>query len=136
MTATTIPATSPVTKGRQLAYWATTGLVALAFAAGGVFDLSLAPEVAAGMESLGYPLYVAQILGVWKLLGAAALLAPRTPLIKEWAYAGIAFDLTGAIASHWFVGDPVANLAAPAALLALAAGSYLLRPENRRLVRA
>lgn len=133
MTATTVPSTPALTKGRLVAYWATTGLVALAFVAGGVFDLMLAPEVAAGMESLGYPLYVASILGVWKLLGAAALLAPKMPLIKEWAYAGIAFDLTGAAASHAFVGDPIANVATPLVLLGVAAASYLLRPDTRRL---
>jgi hypothetical protein len=120
-------------KGRTIAYWATTGLLALALAAGGIMDLTLAPELAASLEGLGYPLYLAAILGVWKLLGAAAIVAPKMPIVKEWAYAGITFDLTGAVASHALVGDPIGKILPPLLLLALAAASYLLRPEARRL---
>src|SRR3954467_13710722 len=83
-------------KAHKLGYWITTALVALAFASGGVFDILKPPPVAATMAHLGYPVYVAVILGGWKLLGTAALLAPGLPRLKEWAYAGILFDLTGA----------------------------------------
>jgi hypothetical protein len=74
------------------------------------------------------------VLGGWKLLGAAALLAPRLALLKEWAYAGIAFDLSGAAFSHAAIGHPAAKVAVPAVLLAIAACSWGLRPESRRLV--
>lgn len=118
---------------QRVTYWATTGLVAFAFLSGGVMDLARGPAVVAGMQALGYPAYVATILGAWKLLGAAAILAPRFPRLKEWAYAGILFDLTGAAASHAFAGDPAGKIVTPLVLLGLAAASWALRPEARRL---
>ncbi len=120
-------------RARTIGYWITTSLVALSLVAGGILDLSGAPDVAATMSHLGYPAYVAAILGAWKLLGAIAILAPGAGRVKEWAYAGIVFDLTGAIASHASVGDSVAQYAAPIVLLALAATSWALRPASRRL---
>jgi hypothetical protein len=119
--------------GKKVAYWLTTVLVALVMGAGGVFDVLRPPQVLEIMTHLGYPGYFALIIGVWKVLGAIALLAPRAPLLKEWAYAGIVFDLTGAAASHLAVGDPAPNVATPLALLALTAASWALRPESRRL---
>jgi hypothetical protein len=118
---------------QTLGYWATTGVSALAFAAGGAADLARAPDVMAGMAHLGYPAYFATILGSWKLLGALAVLVPGTPRLKEWAYAGMAFDLTGAAASHAVMGDGLAKAAIPLTLLALAAASWALRPASRKL---
>ncbi|MDC3955244.1 DoxX family protein [Polyangium jinanense] len=120
-------------KARTIGYWAATGLLAFAFAAGGVGDLSGAPQVLEGMTHLGYPAYFATILGVWKVLGAVALLAPRFPRLKEWAYAGIFFDLTGAAASHAASGDPAGKVITPLVLVAIAAASWALRPESRKL---
>lgn len=120
-------------KQQTVTYWTTTGLVAFAFLSGGLMDLSGSPAVVAGMQSLGYPAYVATILGAWKVLGAVALLAPRFPRLKEWAYAGVVFDLTGAAASHAFVGDPTAKIVTPLVILGLAAASWALRPGARRL---
>ena len=77
--------------------------------------------------------YCMSILGLAKLLGVLALLAPRRPLLKEWAYAGFAFSLAGAVATHAFVADPVAEWLPPVVLLGVGAGSYLLRPADRRL---
>ncbi len=122
-------------KSRKFAYWLATGTLALMFAIGGVLDLVLAPAAVAGMAALGYPVYVATILGFWKLLGAAALLAPRLPRLKEWAYAGIVFDLTGAAFSHASVGDPAGKVAVPLVLLGVAFASWALRPESRKLAR-
>jgi hypothetical protein len=123
-------------KAHKLGYWITTALVALAFASGGVFDILKPPPVAATMAHLGYPVYVAVILGAWKLLGTAALLAPGLPRLKEWAYAGILFDLTGAAASHAAVGDGAKAVATPLVILALALASWALRPASRRLASA
>lgn len=120
-------------KFQNVGYWATTGLVAAAFAFGGVMDLMAPPEMLAGLAHLGYPAYLAPLLGVWKLLGAVAVLAPGFPRIKEWAYAGMFFDLTGAAVSHAASGDPAANVLTPLFILALVIASYLLRPESRRL---
>jgi len=120
-------------KARNIGYWAATGIVGLAFAAGGVGDLSGSPQILEGMAHLGYPAYFATILGAWKVLGAVALLAPRFPRLKEWAYAGIFFDLTGAAASHAESGDPAGKVITPLVLLAIAAASWALRPESRKL---
>lgn len=118
---------------RNIGYWAATGLTAFAFAAGGAMDLSRSPQVLEGVRHLGYPAYFAVILGVWKLLGALAIVAPRTPRLKEWAYAGIAFDLTGAAASHMASGDDAGKVMTPLVLLAIAAASWALRPASRTL---
>jgi uncharacterized membrane protein YphA (DoxX/SURF4 family) len=118
---------------RTIGYWVTTGLAGLAFAAGGAMDLVRGPEVVAGMAHLGYPPYVASLLGVWKLLGAAAILAPRFPRLKEWAYAGMAFDLTGAAVSHAASGDAGGKILTPLVLLGLVAASWALRPDQRVL---
>jgi hypothetical protein len=120
-------------KMRIVAYWVTTALVALAFAFGGVMDALRTPEALAVMTHLGYPGYFAVIIGVWKVLGAAAILAPRLPLLKEWAYAGIVFDLTGAAASHAAVGDPASSVIMPIVGIGLVAASWALRPPSRRL---
>jgi uncharacterized membrane protein YphA (DoxX/SURF4 family) len=120
-------------KFQNVGYWATTGLVAAAFLFGGVMDLMKGPDVLAGMAHLGYPAYLATLLGVWKLLGAVAVLVPGFPRIKEWAYAGMFFDLTGAAVSHGASGDAAGHVLTPLFILALVAASYLLRPESRRL---
>ena len=85
------------------------------------------------MYGLGDPLHRMTIIGFEKILGFIALLAPGAPPIKEWAYAGFTFNLTGATASHLFVEDPVGEFAAPIALLLLGAVSYWMRPSSRRL---
>jgi uncharacterized membrane protein YphA (DoxX/SURF4 family) len=87
----------------------------------------------AGMTHLGYPPYFMTILGVWKILGGIAVLLPRTPRLKEWAYAGMIFDLTGAAFSHAASGDPAGKVIAPLVLAGLVAASWALRPEGRVL---
>jgi hypothetical protein len=120
---------------RNLGYWITTGLVALAFAFGGVADLARFPDVIAGMAHLGYPAYFAGLLGLWKVLGAGAILAPGTARLKEWAYAGMFFDLTGAAYSHASSGDPAGKILTPLVLLGLVAASWALRSDARALPR-
>ena len=115
---------------RQIAYWITTALASLAFFAGGFSDLFGAAAVVEGLRHLGYPAYFATILGVWKVLGAAALLAPVPPRLKEWAYAGMFFDLTGAAASHAFVGDGAGPVLTPLVVLGLVMASWALRPSQ------
>ena len=118
-------------KTKQIAYWATTGLTALAFAAGGLFDLTRGPDIVATMNHLGYPAYFLTLLGAWKLLGALALVAPGLPRLKEWAYAGIVFDLTGAAVSHAAVGDAAGKVVTPLVILGFAIASWALRPASR-----
>jgi hypothetical protein len=116
-----------------IAYWITTGLVALALGSGGVGDVLRVDDVVAGMVHLGYPIYFCVILGVWKLLGAAVLLAPRLPRLKEWAYAGAVFDFTGAVFSHGASDDPATKMIAPLVLAGLTLASWALRPPGRTL---
>jgi DoxX-like family len=121
-------------KTRAAAYWTTTGLIALALLSGGAASVARAEPNVRGMAELGYPAYLLLVLGTFKLAGVLAILAPRLALVKEWAYAGVAFDLTGAAASHAFAGHPAAKIAVPLALLAIAVASWALRPASRRLV--
>jgi uncharacterized membrane protein YphA (DoxX/SURF4 family) len=123
-------------KTRVIGYWVTTALTAFAFAMGGFMDLMHGPDVLAGMAHLGYPVYFATILGLWKLAGAATVLAPRFPRLKEWAYAGMFFDLTGASFSHAASGDGAGKIMTPLVVLAFVAASWALRPATRRLASA
>jgi hypothetical protein len=120
----------------EMIYWGLTGLFCAAFTMGGLAHVTRAEAMAESMAALGFPIYVMSILGVAKLLGVVALLVPGQPFLKEWAYAGFAFDLLGAIASHLFAGDPVGATVPPIGLLLLGAGSYYFRPASRRLVAA
>src|SRR5262249_11291743 len=87
----------------------------------------------------GYPAYFARILGVWKVLGGIAILAPRFPRLKEWAYAGMTFELTGAAITDAVAGDVsqpwiyAGHITAPLVIAALALVSWALRPKNRVL---
>ena len=88
------------TRAKSIAYWTTTGLVAFFIGGGGVAQMAQFHANPHGVVPvLGYPMYFFAILGFWKVLGAIAILVPRFPRLKEWAYAGIFFDLTGAVAS-------------------------------------
>jgi uncharacterized membrane protein YphA (DoxX/SURF4 family) len=118
---------------RLIAYWIFTVLTAFVFLSGGVGDLMRANPVMEGMRHLGYPDYFASILGAWKILGGVTVLAPRMPRLKEWAYAGMIFDLTGAAASHTAAGDPAGKIVTPLVLAAIVVASWALRPVSRRL---
>lgn len=97
-------------------------------------DLAHPPDMVSQMHQLGYPAYFMTILGTWKVLGAIAILLPKFPRLKEWAYAGMVFDLTGAAASHAMSGDPVGKILTPLVLLGFVAASWALRPKSRTVV--
>lgn len=119
---------------RMAAYWAATSLVVMELGLGGAWDLLRVPQVRSVMERLEYPSYVLLILGVWKLPGAVVLLIPRFPRLKEWAYAGAMFDLSGAIASHGAVGYlPSGTMVYLILMMGLTGASWTLRPGSRRL---
>lgn len=121
-------------RSRIIAYWVTTALVVFELALGGVWDILRVPQVRALIERLGYPSYFLVILGIWKLLGAVALAIPRFPRLKEWAYAGVLFDLTGAVASQLASGlIDAGTMAYPIVMAGLAVASWALRPPSRRL---
>jgi uncharacterized membrane protein YphA (DoxX/SURF4 family) len=118
---------------RTATYWISTGLVGLDFLVGGAFQIARSPEAVQGFAHLGYPTYFVILVGIWKLLGAIALLVPGFPRLKEWAYAGIFFDLTGAVVSIVAVGDGWGPAMLPLAFLVLAVASWALRPSSRTL---
>jgi len=118
---------------KLIIYWLATALVAAAYFMGGYFDLTQPPDFFEEIGSLGYPAYFFLILGFWKVCAAVVLLLPSLPRLKEWAYAGILFNLTGATASHIFVKDPLGEILTPMIVLVIAIVSYLLRPAERRL---
>ena len=124
-------------KTKSIAYWTTTILVALPIGSGGVSQVMQYRANPHGVvPELGYPLYFFAILGVWKALGAIAILAPRFPRLKEWAYAGIFFDLTGAAVSCAAVGGYGAygfHVIAPLILTGFTVASWALRPESRTI---
>jgi DoxX-like family len=124
------------TKAKNIAYWTTTALVAF-FISGGVVQLAQYRANPHGIVPvLGYPMYFFAIIGFWKVLGAIAILVPRFPRLKEWAYAGIFFDLTGAAASCAAVGGYGAygfHVIAPLLIAGLAVASWALRPPSRTI---
>ncbi|MEM7029329.1 MAG: DoxX family protein [Chloroflexota bacterium] len=124
---TVIVQTPPKTTARWLtiAYWVTTGLFGLAMLNGAYGDLSQADYVMEGMVSLGYPSYLATILGVGKLLGAIAILYPGFYRLKEWAYAGFTINLLGAVASHLLAGDPPTTAIAAFVFWLIMVASYV-----------
>jgi len=123
-------------KARAVGYWICTVLIGLSFLSGGAAHLLRAPQVVEGMTHLGYPLHFVTLLGIWKVLGGAAVLLPGFALLKEWAYAGMIFDLTGAAAAHAASGDDVRHILVPLVLAVLVVASWALRPEGRKLQRA
>jgi uncharacterized membrane protein YphA (DoxX/SURF4 family) len=123
------------TRTRAVAYWITTGLVAVELGLGGVWDVLRIPYVRGIVAHVGYPMYFLTILGAWKLAGMVALLLPRLPRLKEWAYAGTFFAFTGAVASHLAVGDGPGAWAYPLVVAGLTVASWALRPPSRRLAR-
>ena len=118
---------------RNAIYWGTTALLALELLLGGVWDVLRVPQVHVIIERLGYPPYFLVILGIWKLLGAIAIVVPRFPRLKEWAYAGVVFDLTGALASNLASGvTDAGTIAYLLLMMGVTATSWALRPASRR----
>lgn len=123
-----------MSRSKIIAYWVATILVVFELSMGGAWDVLRVPQVRDLIERLGYPPYFLVILGIWKLLGAVALLIPRFPRLKEWAYAGVFFDLTGAVASLFASGlVNVRTVAYPIVMTGVAVASWSLRPSSRRL---
>jgi uncharacterized membrane protein YphA (DoxX/SURF4 family) len=120
-------------KRQMISYWVVTVIIALESLAGGIADILQEPRYISSLSHLGYPAYFAIILGVWKLLAVVAILIPRYPRLKEWAYAGLVFQFTGAIYSNIIIGEGAIALLAPFIFLCLVVISWLLRPPSRRL---
>jgi uncharacterized membrane protein YphA (DoxX/SURF4 family) len=130
-----------MTKRNKIIYWISTIWLASGMLSTGTLQLfrvkaegALAPPGVYGITHLGYPVYFLTILGIWKILGVVALLIPGFPLLKEWAYAGFLFVMSGAIISHIAVGDSMSEIFPSLLLLILTVVSWYFRPENRKII--
>ncbi len=122
-----------MSKYNRIIYWVATLWLALGMISTGIVQLIKTKEEVDKISlGLGYPVYFLTIIGVWKLLGTVAVLLPKLPLLKEWAYAGFFFIMSGAIISHLIVGDGTKELFGPVLLLALTVLSWYFRPVDRR----
>ena len=110
----------------KIAYWVITGLLAAFLLITGIADMIKLPEAIVVFKHLGYPEYLLPFIGVAKVLAAIAIVFPRFPRLKEWAYAGLTFDILGALYSHISVGDPIGQWMIPAVALGIVACSYFL----------
>ncbi|MEL7834187.1 DoxX family protein [Fodinibius sp. Rm-B-1B1-1] len=120
-------------KRNKIIYWATTGFLALGMTAGGVQQLLQIGGYVEIITGLGYPLYFMSILGAWKILGVIAVLTPKFPLVKEWAYAGFFFAMSGAAISHISAGQPFTEAIPSLVLLIITVASWYFRPPDRKI---
>src|SRR5215831_1980148 len=120
---------------RSITYWTFTILLVWELVAGSLWNLQRIEWIRVQLTHLGYPVYLAYILGVWLIGAAAAIIAPGFPRLKEWAYAGACFHFSGAVASHLLAGDwtPVSMWLTPLVFSMFVIVSWALRPADRRL---
>ena len=119
-------------KLRTIVYWVTTGLLVFCMT-GGIFQLLGVKTTVDGITRLGYPSYIIPALGLGKVLAILAILWPGLPRLKEWAYAGIFFNMMGAFVSHVALGDGAWFIAVSVTIAAITLASWALRPQSRRL---
>lgn len=119
-------------KRDKIIYWIATAWLALGMLSTGIVQLIKMKEEVAVITQLGYPAYFLPLLGIWKILGVVAILVPRSPLLKEWAYAGFFFAMTGAVFSHIASGSAASELFGPLLLLVLTAVSWFFRLTGRK----
>ena len=117
-----------MTKTNKVIYWISTGWLALGMLSTGIVQLIKPEAEVVKLAHLGYPTYLLTILGVWKILGVVAVLVPKFPLVKEWAYAGFFFAMSGAVISHIVLHDPVGEIFPAVLLLTLTVVSWYFRP--------
>ncbi|MEQ8413254.1 MAG: DoxX family protein [Imperialibacter sp.] len=122
-----------MTKTQKIIYWIATIWLALGMTSTGIVQLIKMQEEVEKMTQLGYPSYILTILGPLKLLGVVAVLVPKFPLLKEWAYAGFFFNMVGAIFSHIAASSDPMELFGPTLLLVLTVVSWYFRPSPRKL---
>lgn len=119
---------------KKIVYWIATIWLSLGMMSSAVVQLMRIPEGVEGVTHLGYPAYLLTILGIWKILGVVTILAPKFPLVKEWAYAGFFFVTTGAFISHITMDDPLSEIFPSVLLMILTVVSWYLRPDSRKFV--
>ncbi|WP_223607800.1 DoxX family protein [Chryseobacterium sp. OSA05B] len=120
-------------KRNRIIYWIFTIWMALGMVSTAIVQLMKNKDELANFTTLGYPAYLMTIIGVWKLLGVIAVLIPKRPLLKEWAYAGFFFVMSGALISHIIVGDTLGRTLPALLLLILVGISWYFRPADRKI---
>ena len=123
-----------MTKKSKIIYWISTVWLALGMLSTGIVQLLKPEDEIAKITHLGYPVYFLTILGIWKILGVAAVLVPGLPRLKEWAYAGFFFAMSGAVFSHIALGDSTGEIFPSLLLLILTAASWHFRPADRKII--
>lgn len=123
-----------MSKRNKIIYWVATIWLCLGMISTGIVQLIPLEEEVEKMNALGYPLYFLTLIGVWKLLGVIGVLLPGYPLLKEWAYAGFFFLMSGAVFSHAAVGDQASEYFGPTLLLVLTVISWYMRPAERKVM--
>jgi uncharacterized membrane protein YphA (DoxX/SURF4 family) len=122
-----------MTKRNKIIYWVATIWLSFGMVSGGIFQMMKMEDATNNFEHLGYPEYLLTILGVWKLLGVVVILIPKFTLMKEWAYAGFFFAMSGAFVSHMIMGDPFSETFPSLFSLLLVVVSWYFRPEDRKI---
>lgn len=120
-------------KKKNITYWIVTALLCFCLL-GGIGQLFQVKQIVDGFAPLHYPLYFLSIIGFWKTMAIIAILIPKFPLLKEWAYAGVFFAMTGASISHIAVGNPAFHIIVPLLIAGLAIASWYLRPPSRKII--
>ncbi|MDJ1468696.1 DoxX family protein [Cytophagaceae bacterium DM2B3-1] len=123
-----------MTKRDKIIYWIATIWLALGMLSTGIVQLLKVQKDVDVITGLGYPVYFLTLLGIWKILGVIALFVPAFPVIKEWAYAGFFFAMSGAVFSHIASGNPVNEILPSLLLLVLTVVSWYFRPANRKVI--
>ena len=130
-----------MTKRSKIIYWIATIWLALGMLSTGILQVfkvkaegAVAPPGVYGIAHLGYPIYFLTILGIWKMLGVVTVLIPKFPLLKEWAYAGFFFAMSGAVFSHLASGDAAKEFFGPTLLVILTVVSWYFRPKDRKII--
>jgi uncharacterized membrane protein YphA (DoxX/SURF4 family) len=123
-----------MTKRNKIIYWISTLWLALGMLSSGIVQLLNMKADVDFIIRLGYPVYFLTILGIWKILGVIALLIPKFPLLKEWAYAGFFLAMSGAVFSHMALGNSISEIAPPLLLLILTVVSWYFRPADRKII--
>ena len=122
-------------KRNKIIYWVATALLSFGMSASGLEQIFHAKEMVALIVPLGYPLYFLYIIGIWKILGVIAILIPGFKLLKEWAYAGFFFLMTGALVSHLASGDDsLKGIIGPFMQTVFIILSWYFRPADRKII--
>ncbi|MEY8760293.1 DoxX family protein [Chryseobacterium tongliaoense] len=121
-------------KRNKIIYWIFTLWMALGMISTAIVQLMKNKDEVENFTKLGYPIYLMSIIAIWKILGVIVALIPRYPLLKEWAYAGFFFAMSGAVISHLFVGDTIGKTFPPLLLLVISIISWYFRPADRKLI--